>query len=125
MKYLVTSLSISIITLALTACNDKTEATEDAKSLTSAPTEQASNTKSSETVQEDTNEDKKPTSVAEETNTSNGKDIAAEEKEKSTTTNKPLDLNDFRSAINDVVQDSIQEAVESAVEAEVSKSSNK
>lgn len=103
MKYLVTPLSISIIVLTLTACNDKTE--QVGETVKETPQTEVTIKKP---------EDRSSKMVA------TSKEAPAPKETKPQI--NPINVDDFRSAIDDVVQDSIQESVESAVEDAVSKS---
>ena len=109
MKSLVTPLSISIIVLALTACNDKTENIEQAGEVEGTPSQTEITMK-------------KPVDRSNET-TDSEEATTLDKAEKNKAPMKPINLDDFRSAIDDVVQDSIQESVENAVEDAVSKKS--
>jgi len=95
MKRFITSLSLFLIISTLTACNSENEqqTTESTISQDTLP-----NTKElQQNIEQNIASDPKPLT--------------------------PVNLDDLRSAIDDVVQDSIQEEVEKAVEDEVAKKS--
>ena len=135
MKHLFTSLSICIITVSLVACNNENESAEHASTAVSKTVSEAAPAanKTSDATQTSQEASTEPNKTEEATNiTAEKVDSAppAEEPkpEPSASENaqqKPLNLNDFRNAIDEVVQDSFQEEVENTVEGEVSKKADK
>lgn len=127
MKHLFTSLSICIMAAALTACKNESEPVDKSDTASSGAVSQAASTeKATDIVPENQDASSRSDAAKTEADKKTKIDKAAEAPvEKSASDEKPqvkpLNLDDFRSAIDEVVQDSFQEEVENTVESEVSK----
>lgn len=103
MNHLTISITCSIFLLSLSACNNETDTTQQ-------PTVSA----------------EQPGPISEPSSPQIQLPFTSpnEESGDSLDQNEPFVLDDFRNAINSIVQDSIQEEVEKAVEEEISKNTN-
>ena len=116
MKRLVTSLSFVIIAASFSGCNEES----DKQTSESAPSQEkaAEELPKTDVKQEDKN-------AADETSPTAEKSSDSSTIDSNKAAMAPLNLDEFRNAIDDVVQDSIQADIENAVEDEVSKKSEK